>query len=271
MKPIIFCHIAYMSAYMSDYRGGNNSDKPVNGGEYVKETGDAHEKNNFLPSKSIFWDDENDYCYGFIERRDKKNSECPIQTRIEEIYGCEGFKNKEKVDDVLVVWCAHSSEVKHLCVVGWYNHATVLRNMDGYCDIEDTYGNKRGQDFNFYAKTEDCILLPENERKLDRWSVPISKENKYHFGFALQSQTWYGKITKYTQNTLSKSELELCQTKLNDYLENLIENIENYDGNNEMDIKIEDYDIKKMSENMRRIEWWRQRNMENAPKSWYKK
>ena len=71
--------------------------------------------------------------------------------------------------------------------------------------------------------------------------------------------------------SLSKSELELCQTKLNEYLENLLKNIENYDGNNEMYIKIEDYDIKKMSENMRRIEWWRKRNMENAPKSWYKK
>ena len=77
-------------------------------------------------------------------------------------------------------------------------------------------------------------MLPENERALSKWYVPTSKYNKYHFGFG-QDNVWYGKISKDTKKAYSKDELDLYQTKLDEYLETLIENIENYDGENWLD------------------------------------
>ena len=43
---ILFCNIAWMK----EYRGNEDGkDTPLNGGSYVDETGDAHEKYNFTP------------------------------------------------------------------------------------------------------------------------------------------------------------------------------------------------------------------------------
>ena len=45
---ILFCNIAWMK----EYRGNEDGkDTPLNGGSYVDETGDAHEKYNFTPSE----------------------------------------------------------------------------------------------------------------------------------------------------------------------------------------------------------------------------
>ena len=77
-------------------------------------------------------------------------------------------------------------------------------------------------------------MLPENERNHSKWYVPNSKQNNYHFGFG-QANVWYGKISKNTKKAYSKDKLELCQAKLDEYLETLIDNIENYDGKNWLD------------------------------------
>lgn len=46
MMRILFCNIAWMK----EYRGNEDGkDTPLNGGSYVDETGDAHEKYNFTP------------------------------------------------------------------------------------------------------------------------------------------------------------------------------------------------------------------------------
>lgn len=46
MMRILFCNIAWMK----EYRGNEDGkDTPLNGGSYVDETGDAHEKYNFAP------------------------------------------------------------------------------------------------------------------------------------------------------------------------------------------------------------------------------
>ena len=43
---ILFCNIAWMKEYRGNEDG---NDTPLNGGSYVDETGDAHEKYNFFP------------------------------------------------------------------------------------------------------------------------------------------------------------------------------------------------------------------------------
>ena len=62
MMRILFCNIAWMK----EYRGNEDGkDTPLNGGSYVDETGDAHEKYNFTPVN--LEGREGLYCLGFFD------------------------------------------------------------------------------------------------------------------------------------------------------------------------------------------------------------
>ena len=121
---ILFCNIAWMK----EYRGNEDGkDTPLNGGSYVDETGDAHEKYNFTPVNMvgrewfiIVWE--------FFETKSLVNGKVLNQMRIENIAGCELLKKEESVDDVLVVYCAKHPAHKFTTVIGWYKHATVYRH-----------------------------------------------------------------------------------------------------------------------------------------------
>ena len=64
MMRILFCNIAWMK----EYRGNEDGkDTPLNGGSYVDETGDAHEKYNFTPVNMA--GKEGLYCLGFFETK----------------------------------------------------------------------------------------------------------------------------------------------------------------------------------------------------------
>ena len=96
---ILFCNIAWMDYYMGIVPG---KDEPKNGGSYVKDTKDAHEKYNFKPELlKLKGFPEGEYCLGFVETKStsagKRN-----QLNIEKIEGCSDLKNDTEVDDVLV-------------------------------------------------------------------------------------------------------------------------------------------------------------------------
>ena len=78
---ILFCNIAWMNYYKGIIQG---KDEPQNGGSYVKENLDAHEKYNFdavsLANESGYPDGE--YCLGFVETK-STNKETRNQLRIE--------------------------------------------------------------------------------------------------------------------------------------------------------------------------------------------
>lgn len=100
---ILFCNIARMDYYKGIVPG---KDEPKNGGSYVKDTKDAHEKYNFKPELlKLKGFPEGEYCLGFVETKStsagKRN-----QLNIEKIEGCSDLKNDTEVDDVLVVYCA---------------------------------------------------------------------------------------------------------------------------------------------------------------------
>ena len=100
MMRILFCNIAWMK----EYRGNEDGkDIPLNGGSYVDETGDAHEKYNFTPVNME--GREGLYCLGFFETK-SHNGKDVNQMRIENISGCDLLKKEESVDDVPVVYCA---------------------------------------------------------------------------------------------------------------------------------------------------------------------
>ena len=114
---ILFCNVAWMKEYRGNEDG---NDTPLNGGSYVDETGDAHEKYNFFPIH--FEGEEDSYCLGFFETK-SHNGKDVNQMHIENIAGCELCKKEESVEDVLVVYCAKHPAHNFTTIVGWYKHA----------------------------------------------------------------------------------------------------------------------------------------------------
>ena len=53
-KKVVFCEVAWMK----QYRGVTDDDKPMNGGKYIEENGDGGEVYNFKPC--------NRKCYGYV-------------------------------------------------------------------------------------------------------------------------------------------------------------------------------------------------------------
>ena len=208
-------------------------DEPKNGGSYVKDTKDAHEKYNFKPELlKLKGFPEGEYCLGFVETKStsagKRN-----QLNIEKIEGCSDLKNDTEVDDVLVVYCAlyPDSFDKETYVVGWYKHATVYRRYEKLefdteasdnerSDNESAADEKYIQLYNAIALKEDCVLLPRSQRRKTFWRVPRKKKG-VAFGFG-QSNVWFARgedDNKY----------------LSDFLDRLENQIETYDGENWID------------------------------------
>lgn len=136
---ILFCNIAYMK----DYIGNLTDDQPRHGGEFVKKNKDAHEKWNFLNYDGA--------CYGFVQNPSE-------HFKIERIH--EAGEYKDKLEDVVVVWCALNDNGETV-VVGWYEHATVHRQY-----LYSICTPCTGFDRCYFtsAKAEDCYLMPEDKR-----------------------------------------------------------------------------------------------------------
>lgn len=202
---ILFCNIAWMKEYRGNEDG---NDTPLNGGSYVDETGDAHEKYNFFPIH--FEGEEDSYCLGFFETK-SHNGKDVNQMHIENIAGCELCKKEESVEDVLVVYCAKHPAHNFTTVVGWYKHATVFRH---YQELE--FGEGDFQSYNAIAKTKDCVLLPTSARsKILQWKVQ-RKTGGCAYGFG-RANVWYASED---------------DKGLKEFLEWLSSQIESYSGEN---------------------------------------
>lgn len=213
MKPIIFCNIAYMKYYKGIIKG---IDEPVNGGAYVKKNNDAHEAYNFDCFRGE--GDETDFCIGFVMLAQSLKNKTS-QLHIEKINGCQLSKNEESVDGVTIVWCAKPDNIYGRRVVGWYKDATVYR-----CPQYE-FRNELEQEFNFIAKKENCVLLPEKERLSSKWIVPSSGHNGYDFGFG-RSNLWYAQGTENN-------------SRLKRYIERLSAKIGKYNGENWIDKEVQ--------------------------------
>lgn len=210
MRRILFCNIAWMDKY----RGINDNDIPVNGGSYVEDNNNAHEAYNFEPIHFTDVDEEIQYCLGFFETKSTNGSN-RNQLHIEKID--KGInKDIEAIDHVLVIWCAKSPKNDFTSVVGWYKNATVYRYYHSV-GFESGYV----QDYNILAKAEECVLLPTNIRsRKTMWWVPRSaKKSGPSYGFG-QANVWFAneKYNMYEEN----------------YLNKIIQLIDNYDGENYM-------------------------------------
>ena len=213
MKPIIFVKITEMEYY----RGITDSDKPYKGGAYVQKTGDAGECYNFDP---VNFNGE-EVCLGFAMLiGNSRNTN--IQIKLENIIGCKGFNKEDSVDDVIVVWCALNEKSRTMRVVGFYKNATVFRRTQ-HIDLYDEEGNfVAEQYYNFIADKKDCVLLPLRERFMkSEWFVPLSGKYGYDFGFG-HSSVWFANGKYFNPDEQA-------------FAEQMIKNIENYNGKNLMD------------------------------------
>lgn len=169
-RKIVFCNIAYMKYYDIELY----EEKPKYGGKYVMETGDAFEKSNFHVN-------EDGNIYGFVETKYKDTylgQKEPKQIRIENID--DNYKKENEINDVCVVFCAYSDQMKKTVIVGWYKRATVLRHRK----------NNKGKPYNIYCMGKEAFLLPEENRK---FVVPRAHRSEFGFG---QSNIWYAKENK---------------------------------------------------------------------------
>ena len=211
MKPIIFARVADMKYY----KGITETDKPENGGSYVKDTGLADECYNFAPVIQSGEDFEK--CIGFCMMAGGKNG--VNQLHIEKIVGCEACNNEESCEGVTVVFVSKSSRAKNMRVVGFYKNATVYRHPH-FMEFDGGYN----QMYWFEAKKEDCVLLPYSTRfGSSNWFVPNSTA-KDEFGFG-RSQVWYA-----GGKGASQKEIE--------YVEKMLNSIDEYQGENWIDKEV---------------------------------
>ena len=206
ISPIVFCNIAWHLRY-----DGNDHDLLVNGGSYIGKHHDGGEIENFLP---IFVPDEEtgEECpmlLGFYQTQTKNGN--ASQTHIERIHSCATLKKDDQADGVTVVWCAtppHGNST----VVGWYKNATVYRRYKtANITYDDGYQGERW--FNVYAKYDDAVLLPEQERLFPKWRIPrVREKNFLPFGFG-QYNLWYAD-----------------RPEAKDFVIRMIQQIESYDG-----------------------------------------
>ncbi|SCY73029.1 hypothetical protein SAMN02910292_02694 [Lachnospiraceae bacterium XBB2008] len=213
---ILFCNIAYMKYY----KGTCDQDKAYGGGSFVDANGYGHEEYNFKPEYIEFKDtgmEPGDYCLGFFETKMSKGNKLN-ELHIERIEGC--IEPATEVDGVLTVFCAPRQFQNYTTVVGWYKESTVYRNYQQCFFAGENGGEDYVQYYNILAKADDCVLLPAKARTRDLWNVPRRAAGA-SFGLG-RANVWFAEGRE-------KNKL------LDEYLKRIVDQIENYRGENWLD------------------------------------
>lgn len=132
---ILFCKVSSMKYY----KGACKQDIPSYGGKFVEQNGYGYEEFNFLPIQ--LENRQEPECFGFVEPKSHRGVRNTLH--IEKIQGCTALSKEPYVDDVLVIWCA-KRERGTTTVVGWYQHATVWRNLRERTVVMDNGTEKKG-------------------------------------------------------------------------------------------------------------------------------
>jgi len=165
---IIFCNIDWMKYY----DGIAPEDMPKHEGQFVRDTSDVFEKDNFS--------DFNGRCYGYVRSAGSITLEKHFRGVPQGIKSADGFT---------IVWCA-AIDSEEMRIVGWYKNAKVYRDLVNVPLFEDEYLN-----FSFMADAKDCYLLPEEERT---FTIKKTKSRSASKG-AIKSNIWYAK-SEYAQS-----------------------------------------------------------------------
>lgn len=153
--------VFFNTAWMDEYKGVTENDKPKHGGAFIPEKGYGNEIYNFQPYDGKL--------YGFVEpgytyRGQKKLFRININK-------LGASKSEKSISGVLIVWVAlnqnHPQNVdqSRTAVVGWYKNATLYRNRQ-----EPPEGSKRllssGEQAHYFAEADEkcCHLVRADER-----------------------------------------------------------------------------------------------------------
>ncbi|WP_314639721.1 hypothetical protein [Stomatobaculum longum] len=216
---ILFCNIAWMQYYKGSRKG---VDEPIGGGSFVDENQDGSELHNFDPFLLIHEDGEvEEVCRGFVVTK-KSRSGADQALHIERLEGCEALRTVDSVEDVLVIYCAAHSSHNFTSIVGWYRGATVYRYyQEGVNEDDGNYIRL----YNAVAPRENCVLLPVQERRPVMWKVP-RRQTGASYGFG-QANIWFAE---------GREENKL----LDRFLTRIVNQIENYNGENWVNQSLED-------------------------------
>ncbi|MDX9805907.1 MAG: DUF3883 domain-containing protein [bacterium] len=168
MRKMLFLR----TAWMKNYNGITNLDKPQRGGKFIEENGWGGEIYNFKPNKGKM--------HGYVRVGQMEDSKINI-TRI------GAAKNAKYVDDIDVIWLATHPK-GGVFIVGWYRNARVFSEAQHpKTDINRRYIKEAGGgqiNYRVEAQESDCKLLPVDERvfKIEgkrRSSVWYADEKKH--------------------------------------------------------------------------------------------
>lgn len=196
---------------MKWYDDVSDDDIPVNGGSYIDEHQHGNEINNFTPypEKNDIASEALEWLFGSYETKSTNGK--IHQTRIDRIASCQDLSKEGAAEGVLVIWCATAPRGGRR-VVGWYKDATICRYYEGII-IEEEDGSSWERWYNVFAKAEDAVLLPEQDRYKGKWSVPgHTRRGDTTFGFG-QANVWYA-----------------SEPAAEEYVKQLVKNINEYDG-----------------------------------------
>ncbi len=202
----IFCNINWMK----NYQGITANDQPMHEGNLVKDTSDVFEKDNFL--------DFNGRCYGYV----RTGGEIHLDQHFKGV--SEGTKF---MGGVTVVFCAAINEGE-LQVVGWYENATVYKEMVTLPLYDEEYLY-----FNFMAEAKDCHLIKEEDRDFIIKRPRPSRQGKT-MG---RSNLWYaksaygrGEFIPRVISEMERDDLEFVPVTLEEQLLFLIPTLEEGDN-----------------------------------------
>lgn len=152
----------------------------------------------------------------------KSRSGADQALHIERLEGCEALRTVDSVEDVLVIYCAAHSSHNFTSIVGWYRGATVYRYyQEGVNEDDGNYIRL----YNAVAPRENCVLLPVQERRPVMWKVP-RRQTGASYGFG-QANIWFAE---------GREENKL----LDRFLTRIVNQIENYNGENWVNQSLED-------------------------------
>jgi hypothetical protein len=163
MAKVLFARIGYMQYY----KGPVDNERPIGGGEWNR---------NNIGSEACNFLDVNGYVYGYVQ---PPNTDDINLERIE-----PGSREREKIDNVLVIWFASHPVDKRQVVIGWYKDATIFRSP---IDIHRDFRLRKEFLYNIKAKAKDTTLLP-----IDKRNFPVGHNNpKTKKGNPGQSNVFY--------------------------------------------------------------------------------
>lgn len=167
---ILFCKIGWSSSY-----NGDISDKPINGGSYNK-TQIGHEIHNFKSFNGTY--------FGYVQ----STKDVIDVSKLED-------NSSEKVENVLVVWCATRKNQGGQVIVGWYKNAIVYREHQFVPDEVMKERNLKDHNVFNILSNDNVILLPENERN---FQIPYKWRNVW-YGDESFNEEVFNYINNYQQ------------------------------------------------------------------------